>query len=288
MYCPECGTDAAEANYCPECGNDLTTLAEGARERAGVCPECGTDAGKARFCPECGHQMAAAGGRTPRPGRSTAGQPKQHQRPRAARRAAERREPPKQAPSRRPVALIWGGFALVALVVVVVVAIAAGGGDAPSAGSEAVAADTSGSYSELVGRANDLYDQGIAAFNDNDSSAGEQKFRAAAEVYKAAWKQQPGDPNVGTDFAVSLFYSRHHDEALRQVDLVLKGTPDFQPAYLNKGIFLKTESAEAKESGETAKAAKSLSQAKLAFEKAVSIDRNSETGRRAAELLKSL
>ena len=66
MYCPECGTDAAEANFCPQCGNDLTALSGGAT-KAGVCPECGTDAGKAKFCPECGHQM-------PKPRRQAGGQ----------------------------------------------------------------------------------------------------------------------------------------------------------------------------------------------------------------------
>ena len=241
MYCPECGTDAAEANFCPECGNDLTSLGGGA-QRAGTCPECGSDAGKAKFCPECGHQM-------PKPQRQAGGQNRapRAQRPRAARRAAARQAP--QAPSKKqsktPVALIWGGFAVVAIIVVIIVAVSGGGGGTgqPAAGSEAVSVDTSGSYSELVSRGNDLYDKGIEAFNKNDSTAGEENFRAAAAVYKAAWAKQPGDPNVGTDMAVSLFYSRHHDEAIQQIATVLKGTPDFQPAHLNKGIFLQDRGA---------------------------------------------
>jgi hypothetical protein len=93
---------------------------------------------------------------------------------------------------------------------------------------------------------------------------------------------------VGTDWAVSLFYSRQHDEAMRQIDVVLEGTPDFQPAYLNQGIFLKTESQESKENGDASAAADYLAQAKLAFRKAIDIDEKSETGQRAAELLKSL
>jgi hypothetical protein len=285
MYCPECGTDAAEANFCAECGNDLTSLGGGA-QRAGICPECGSDAGKAKFCPECGHQM-------PKPMRQARGQGQaaRAQRPRAARRAAERQAP--QAPSKKqsktPVALIWGGFAVVAIIVVIIVAVSGGGGGGqPAAGSEAVSVDTSGSYSELVSRGNDLYDTGIEAFNKNDSTTGEENFRAAAAVYKAAWAKQPGDPNVGTDMAVSLFYSRHHDEAIQQIAAVLKGTPDFQPAHLNKGIFLKTEAQESKDSGKAEKAAKFLAQAKLAFQEAVSIDAKSESGQRAAELLKSL
>jgi len=175
--------------------------------------------------------------------------------------------------------------------VVVAIVIVAGGQSSDGSGSSTsgpVVADTSGSYSELVGRANDFYDQGITAFGKDDATGGTEYFRAAAEVYRAAWKKQSGDPNVGTDLAVSLFYSRHHDEALKQVDVVLKKNPDFQPAHLNKGIFLQTEASEAKDQGEKAKAADFLTQAKAAFEKAVSIDRNSETGKRAAEQLQSL
>lgn len=89
MYCPDCGTDAADANFCPECGNDLTSLGGGAM-KAGVCPECGTDAGKAKFCPECGQGMGT--GRTsqrrvtrPADSRTAAGQ-----RPRTAGRTAAR------------------------------------------------------------------------------------------------------------------------------------------------------------------------------------------------------
>lgn len=282
MYCPECGTDAVDANFCTECGNDLTPLSS-----EGICDECGADAGKAKFCPECGNQM-------PKPRRTTPGATGRSQRPRSQRRAVARQGlSAPSGPSRTPVALIWGGFAVAAAIVVIIVAITAGGGSGGTAtpsttGSETVTADTSGSYSELVDRANGLYDQGIEQFNKNDSAAGEQSFRNAAAVYKAAWAKQAGDPNVGTDMAVALFYSRHHDEALQQIETVLKDSPDFQPAHLNRGIFLKTEWQEAKDAGKTAEAAKFLEQAKLAFQKAVAVDAQSETGQKAAELLKAI
>jgi len=281
MYCPECGTDAADANFCPQCGNDLTSLA-GDAGKAGVCPECGTDAGKARFCPECGHQMPKAR-RQPR----AQVQGARDQRPRAVRRAAARQEPPASQRSKTPVALIWGGFAVAAAIVVVIVMMSTGGGGngATAAGPEPVAADTSGSYSELVARANGLYDQGIEAFNKDDAEGGVAYFEAAAKVYRAAWKKQPGDPNVGTDYAVALFYQRHHDEGIKQINVVLKQNPDFQAAHLNKGIFLKTEASEAKDE---AKAADFLADAKLAFQKAVSIDPDSEAGKNAAEALQNL
>jgi tetratricopeptide (TPR) repeat protein len=166
--------------------------------------------------------------------------------------------------------------------------VAGGASDPPASDTITEAADTSGSYSELVSRANDLYDQGMNAFGNNDSAAGEQFFRDAVVVYEAAWAKQPGDPNVGTDYAVALFYRRHHEQGLQQINEVLRKSPDFQPAHLNKGIFLQTESSEAEERGDSAKAAQFLAEAKESFERTVAIDAKSESGQRAAQLLNSL
>ena len=151
-----------------------------------------------------------------------------------------------------------------------------------------IAADTSGSYSVLVQRANGLYDQGAQAFQKKEQSTGEQYFAAAAKVYRAAWKQQSTDPNVGTDYATSLFYSGDTDGALIQVSAVLAKSPDFQTAHLNKGVYLQTASQAAQSSGQKAKADSLLAQARTEFEKAVSIDPKSSAGAKAAEELKNL
>ena len=255
------------------------------------CPECGHDADEAKFCPECGTDLKAASqARRGRAKKSTAAAPVRTQRPRTARRAAERLGEPAPTQRSRSVLLIWLGFAAIAVVVVAVVVIAGGNSaDGPAASPAGpVAADTSGSYRELVGRANDLYDQGVVAFGKNDEAGGIKYFKAAAEVYRAAWKKQPGDPSVGTDLAVALFYSRHHDDALKQIDVVLKKNPAFQSGHLNKGIFLQNEASEAKDGGDAQKGADLLAQARSALEKAVSLDPTSEAGKHAAEQLKSL
>ena len=184
-----------------------------------------------------------------------------------------------------------------AAVVVVLVIVGLGGGGsgggsgaAPSGGSSvpAVAADTTGSYSELVTRANGLYDQGSAAFQNNDAAGGRTYFAAAAKVYAAAWKKQSDDPNVGTDFATALFYSGQTDKAIAQVDRVLEADPEFQTAHLNRGIFLKTAAQDATDAGDSAQAEKLLADAKASFEKAVSIDAGSDPGQRAAQELEQL
>jgi tetratricopeptide (TPR) repeat protein len=151
-----------------------------------------------------------------------------------------------------------------------------------------VAADTSGSYSVLVQRANGLYDQGAQAFQKKQQSAGEQYFAAAAKVYRAAWKKQANDSNVGTDYATSLFYSGDTDGALKQVNVVLAKSPDFQTAHLNKGVYLQTASQTAGQNGQKTKAESLLAQAKAEFQEAVSIDPSSSPGTKAAGSLKGL
>lgn len=162
--------------------------------------------------------------------------------------------------------------------------------DAPSGGQTtgSITADTSGSYAELVQRANGLYDKGAQALQDNDQNAGAQHFAVAAKVYGAAWKQQATDPNVGTDYATSLFYSGDTDAALKQVNDVLAKSPDFQTAHLNKGVYLETAAQAAREGGQSGKADSLLAQAKAEYEKAVSVDPGSSAGAKAAESLKSL
>ncbi len=322
MDCPECGFDAGEANFCPECGNDLRGLDDGLPE-PGVCPECGTDAGDAKFCPECGHRLAdappAPRGARPAPApparaqraseaadEAASGKSRQQRRQaerRAAQKAARHQHAPAAAPAARPAAsgrtlwLIWGGFAVAAVVVVLIVVglgrgdgTSGGSAEAPSGGGSvpAVTADTAGSYTELVARANGLYDQGSAAFQNNDATGGQTYFAAAAKVYAAAWKKQSDDPNVGTDFATSLFYSGQTDKALTQVDEVLAASPDFQTAHLNRGIFLKTAAQDATDAGDAETAEQLLADAKASLEKAVSIDAGSDPGQRAAEELESL
>jgi tetratricopeptide (TPR) repeat protein len=164
---------------------------------------------------------------------------------------------------------------------------AAGGGTAGQV-SAPVSADTSGSYRELVARANGLYDQGAQASQSGDASGAAQYFAAAATVYSAAWGKQPGDPNVGTDFATSLFYSGDTAAALKQVDVVLAKTPGFQSGRLNKGLYLQTASQVAQQNGQSAKATKLLAQARAELEKAVAIDPASAAGKKAAEILGTL
>jgi len=256
------------------------------------CPECGNDAGGAKFCPECGANLAgvkdALGGK-PAAKSTTAKQGG----------AAASKAPPAGAPKRLSPAVIWGGFGALAVIVIVIVVMVSGGfggkkpGDSGTANTsggpvQAVTADTSGTYGDLVTRANDLYDQGNTNFQNQKYDQGAAYFTAAAKVYAAAWAKQSTDPGVGTDYAVAQFYSGDIPGALKQINAVLATNPDFQKGWLNKGIFISHEGQLSKQNGDTKQATTYFDEARRALTKAVALDSKSEAGKQADSFLKSL
>jgi hypothetical protein len=260
MYCPECGNDADDAKFCPECGADLAGL-----------------------------KTALKGKTTGQQGRGGGGQ--QAARPPKAGGAA----PPPAKRGLSP-AVIWGLFGGVAVIVIVVVVMLSGGfGGKSSSGTpsgnasvQPVQGVTTGSYSELVQKGNGFYDQGQAAFQSQNLEQGSAYFQAAAMTYAAAWKKQQTDPGVGTDFATAMFYSGNIDAAIKQVDVVLKKFPDFQPAHFNLGNYLAHKAAIAAQQGDKKTAQIENLAAAKAYTKAVSLDPASQTGKDAAARLKAL
>ena len=256
------------------------------------CPECGNDAGSAKFCPECGANLAgvkdALGGKpaaTPTTAKQGGG-------------AAASKAAPASGPKRISPVVIWGGFGALAVVVIVIVVMVSGGfgggsGDGNAANAsggpvQAVTADTSGSYGDLVSRANDLYDQGNTNFQNQKYDQGAAYFTAAAKVYAAAWAKQATDPGVGTDFAVAQFYSGDIPGALKQITAVLDANPDFQKGWLNKGIFVSHEGQLSKQNGDAKQATKYFDEARRALTRAVALDPKSEAGQQADSFLQSL
>ena len=182
--------------------------------------------------------------------------------------------------------------AVAAVVIVFYVAGSGGGsGTAASPGAASlrpVAADTSGSYSELVQRANDLYDQGTAKFQVKQYAQGGEYYLAASKVYAAAWKQQATDQAVGTDYATALFYSGSIPAALEQIDKVLAKFPEFQTAWFNKGNYLSEKGSQAEKAGNAKAAKAAYAGARAAYEKAIALDPNSSSGQQAKQELSSL
>jgi len=258
------------------------------------CPECGNDADDAKFCPECGADLA--GLKAALKGKTTGRQGGGRGAPQSARPPKAGSAPSPPAKRGLSPALIWGLFGGIAIVVVIIVVMMSGGskdnGAPADAGTQSggpatpVTADTSGSYRELVTRANGLYDQGAAEMPDGiPNEQGAQYFEAAAKVYEAAWAKQPGDPNVGTDWAISLFYSGDVNGAVKQVNAVLAGDPRFQPGLYNKGIFLSHMS---RLTQDQAQAQKYVDQARATLTAAIAVDPSSEVGKQADAALKGL
>ena len=290
MNCPECGADAGDAKFCTDCGAELSACPS-----TPSCRACGSEVlADAKFCPECGTALRSARGSS---GPRTTGT--RGRRSGQGQRRPQARPEPAPAPSTSkhlsPV-MIWAGFGVAAMVVLLVIFIAAGspGGasDASTTGgsraAQPVSADTSGSYAELVQRANGLYDQGSQAFDSKQYAQGTNYFEAASKVYAAAWKLQSTDPNVGTDYATSLFYSGRIDAALTQVEKVLAKSPGFQTAWFNKGNYLSEKARSAQASGDSKTAKVDYAEARAAYEKAIAIDVASKVGTQAKERLSQL
>ena len=256
-------------------------------------------AGDANFCPECGADLKGVRGALSSPAKQGARSTGQKDREGGGGVAAATEASGGADTGRLSPAIIWGAFAVLAVVVVVVVMVASGGSEGGATGGAATAdqtgatvtpieADTSGSFTELVDRANGLYDQGQAKFQAEEYEQGSAYFQAAARVYAAAWADKQATAGVGTDYATSLFYSGEIDQALKQIEKVIAKFPDFQSAFFNKGNYLAHESRIAEQSGDTDAAKEAMAEAKAAYTKAISIDPESEIGKAADEQLRSL
>ena len=251
------------------------------------CPECGNDAGSAKFCPECGANLAgvkdALSGKT-----GAAKAAKQGGGAAAATTATAATGGPK----RLSPAVIWGGFGALAVVVIVVVVMVSGGfggglhrrrppptrAAPPSRPSTPTRAAATRSSSPAP---TTCTTRATARSRTRTSTRAAPTSPPPPRSTRRRGRSRPTEPTVGTDYAVALFYSGDIPGALAQIDAVLKANPDFQKAWLNKGIFLSHEGRIAEQSGDKKAAQKLLAEAKTALTKAVAIDPKSDAGKQA-------
>lgn len=98
------------------------------------------------------------------------------------------------------------------------------------------------SYTALVGLGNTYFDWG-AKLQEARQALGDvdghdlPMWLSAAAAYDQALAVQPGDPSVGTDMAIALFYSGQTSRAIDVVERVQEEAPEFGPALFNAGIF---------------------------------------------------
>ena len=267
MFCPECGSDAADAKFCPECGTDLGVI----KQARGGAKSRGNGGGPA----------------ADKPGRLL---PREEQAPvKRPGQLAPRK--PAAGGSGTPPWVIWVVIAAILVPVALIVGLGGSKKDTTGNGGASsgdLSTSTKGSYEELVVRANALFDAAAAALDKGDYQTMMPYATDAAKVYEAAWKKQPGDPSVGTDWSIMLFYSQQVEAALRQVDVVLGKNPDFQLAWLNKGIFLNHQAAIAKDAGKASQAKESWAQARAAWDKTIALGADTDAGKQAADLISKL
>lgn len=276
MFCPECGEDAGEAKFCPECGADLAAV------------RAARVAGAARSAGAPAESPARAGGKVTAKTTGTY----------AAGRSGGRAVQVPQAKASKGhlnSVTLWVIVAAVAAVAIAAVVLFGGGSSSPatsvsssvasSASPAPTTADLSGTYSDLVARANGLYDQGAALMtNGIPTQQSSQYFVIAAQVYAAAWKKQSTSPDVGTDYSTALFYAGNVDGALKQIEVVLTKSPTFQPALYNKGLFLWHKAQMSTGATKTQLTA----QAKQALQAAIKLNSSSTVGKNAAQVLSNI
>lgn len=98
------------------------------------------------------------------------------------------------------------------------------------------------SYTVLVSLGNTYYDWAnelTQASQNNTAAAGNAalSWNAARDNYAKALKVQDDDPNVSTDYAITLYYTGDTNAAITEVNRVIKENPTFAPAYFNLGVF---------------------------------------------------
>ena len=266
MYCPECGFDAGEAKFCPECGTKLDQVRDAVR-----------GAGAARGARTTGSARAGAA----RKGSDRADDAAE----------AAPRGGPRPAKSGTNPTFVWIGVAVVAIVAAVAMYMLTSHNGSSASSSSTVAAETSGTYQQLVQRANAHYDQGQPFIQQGDFGGAQPYFVAAAKEYGAAWAQQATDPQVAGDYATSLFYVGDPQGALSMANRALKLKPTgglLQRILFNKGNYLAMIGRGEVQSGK-AKAGKAhLAQAGAAYTKAAAVDPSSQTGKAATAALAGL
>ena len=99
----------------------------------------------------------------------------------------------------------------------------------------------------------------------------QHKFIDAIEYYKKAIVMDPQDIDVYNDMGLSYHYTGRSDEGLKYVEEGIKKNPAYQRIWLTKGFILAIRG--------------NIADARSAWEKAYSLDPNTDIGRSAASFL---
>jgi tetratricopeptide (TPR) repeat protein len=106
-------------------------------------------------------------------------------------------------------------------------------------------------YDLLVAQGQSYFDWAaeVQQATQGQTTADQPLWVAATTYYRRALEAKPGEPNVTTDYAISLLYSRETTQAIAVAEQVRAANPTFSPVLFNLGIFYRTagDNAKAKE-----------------------------------------
>ncbi|HHL39130.1 MAG TPA: tetratricopeptide repeat protein [Deltaproteobacteria bacterium] len=108
-----------------------------------------------------------------------------------------------------------------------------------------------------------------------DAYFGLRRFGEAAAYYKRAIEVNPDDVDSYNDLGLANHYLGNSPEALKYVEEGIKRDPSYQRIWLTKGFVL-------------AYGVGNIEEARSAWEKALSLDPDSQVGKAAADFLKEI
>lgn len=284
LVCGDCKAEIAASDvFCPSCGAKI----ESSSADAVVCAVCGhRNRGKGEFCESCGARVSGGGA--------------------VAARAAEKREarkPQKQEKSGRARRFEpWQVISVIAVVGLVAYLVVTGilnspprgaGGGMPSAGAPAAGPGTPGTgplFAPPAAAAVDLapFEAAVKA-QPGDAGAllrlanalhDNRMIPRAVEAYKKYLGMRPKDPDARTDLGICYFQLAQTDTvnmmslletAGREMLTVQQAAPKHQPSAFNLGVVYLHMGR--------------IEESNTWFRKAVEINKNSDLGTRAANIL---
>lgn len=130
-------------------------------------------------------------------------------------------------------------------------------------------------YNLLIAQGQSYFDWAVELQQSkNDATAGQEQWRSAVPYYRRALSIKPGDPNVTTDYSVTVYYSGDATQAVSIAETVRRDNPKFSPVLYNLAIFYAS-------SGNTA-------QAKTDLEAYLKLDPNGQNATAAKQMLTQL
>jgi cytochrome c-type biogenesis protein CcmH/NrfG len=278
--CSSCGAEvAAGIERCPQCAEPLE-WAKGEQEHTTKCPVCGyqNPAGN-DVCQSCGARLA--GGKARHEGRpAPSGQGRKNRVSAAASQQTrtQRRFEPWQ---------IVSGVAVLALVGFLLYQELSRPSGPSSAMSPAMPPQVMQPQMQAMQDVSSL-ERAVAAHPDDPAALVELAntlhdngaYPRAIETYRKYLALKPDDPNARVDMGICYYQLAGQDTAhsslmmstaIKEMETALKGSPRHQPAAFNLGVVNLTMG--------------DIGQARAWFQKAITIDKNSELGTKAQKML---